>query len=71
MSRTVARFYDDNGNLRDQLEPDNPDNNCYGYNVGLVGEMCGGCDGCLMMQAVRWGADYEWEEIDDEPATKA
>ena len=65
MSREVARFYDDEGNLREELDPENAENTCYGYKSGATSEMCGGCDGCLLMQAVHYGAEFKWETVDD------
>jgi hypothetical protein len=57
----IAKVYVD-GELVDELRPDDPDNVCYGYGTGHTGEMCGGCDGCLLMQAAHYGCKIEWEE---------
>lgn len=49
----VARIYDEDGNLMEELRPDDTERRC---NDGR----CGGCDGCLLMQAQYSGFQIEW-----------
>lgn len=41
---------------------DNPYDFCYGARVGCTSEMCGGCDGCLALQALHYGLKLEPKE---------
>lgn len=68
-----ARIYDATGRQVDVLYPEDPERCCWGAKHG--GGLCGGCDHCLMRQAIHAnnalgaGLDIEWVP-DDAPDYK-
>jgi len=61
--KQIALIYEDD-RLLNKLDPNDPQKNCSGYKAQATSEMCGGCDGCMLMLAVYYGMKIIWRSED-------
>ena len=66
MKATMYKIYDENTDefLQEVTIKENGEGVCYGQRTGHYGELCGGCDGCILQQAEYYGCKIISEDFE-------
>lgn len=68
MTTDIVQIRDKDGKLLDQF-PYNLEEFCWGARTGCVGDLCGGCGYCIIMQAEYYNSQGSELQIDYLPPT--